>query len=46
MLATAWAAFSIPITCKGYPRVGHWPHLEAAPEFERDVAAFLASLTG
>jgi pimeloyl-ACP methyl ester carboxylesterase len=39
----AGLAFSGPVTCREYPAVGHWPHLEAPELFEQDVLGFLKS---
>ncbi len=43
MFRKAGSAFSGPVTCREYPRVGHWPHLEAPELFEHDVLSFLTS---
>ena len=43
MFRNAEFAFTGPVTCRAYPTVGHWPHLEAPDRFEQDVLGFLES---
>lgn len=37
----ATSAFSGPVTCQEYSKVGHWPHLEDPDRFERDLVSFI-----